>query len=324
MAQQKLSKEDKICYGALVLIIIVIIGYAGYWAVNAWGDDDDDDGPPAEKVSEGDIIQVRYTAKFEQDNRIVVFDTTEEDVAQDNRVKKSLGFTDSGQYGPVDWQLVRKTENTGVVNTLFLKLLDKKEGWSGTIEVPDTDNYGGIYDQDLVISVAAQVDIPTYENMTRDDFEFLYPNSGSPENGKLLEHYIWGWETTIIHMDNVTDQIMMKNQPLLGSDVGKASFPLPWDVTVTSVSESEITITNDFKDDLLGESVDHLMLATYYAEVAQVELLKQEKNQLDSPGIIRSVSNGITIDFNHEVCGHAVILDLEIVSVTKGAFEPEP
>jgi FKBP-type peptidyl-prolyl cis-trans isomerase 2 len=294
----------------------------------SWYEDATDE--PKEKdteklfVKEGDTITCEFTEWIltideNGDINYAVFQTTDESIALDDSILKSITFrsillNESGESLTVPpITAIVGDDLTDLMNEGFNNLvLDMKEGESRRSEDILKMKAYGERNQDLITTIPFLDTIPIYRSVDRFTFETQYESESEFLVGQTFDDTFWGWKIRIESITN--DTIVIKNEPTIGTEVAFES----WNATVVNISSEngKIWLKHNPDDSILNTDVDAQVLEFYNPEFTKITQTQIESQQ-PFPGIIISLENGIKIDFNRENIGNTIRYDVTIKKIIR-------
>jgi FKBP-type peptidyl-prolyl cis-trans isomerase 2 len=325
-----MNRTDAICLLVVILVIVGIVSLMTYsWYQEATNEPKKKDQGLL-NVREGDTITCEFTEWIlTRDStgeiKYCVYQTTDESIAEDETIPKSVTFQQilvNNTGVPITRDALTKIVGSDLSDELnpgFNNIvIDMKEGESRTgVEIPASEGYGEKNDE-LIQTIPISDSIPIYISKDRFAFEGEYSDELPSEPGKTFEpgqtfedHY-WGWNIRIHSITN--DTIVIKNEPTLDMELAVFSWP----AKVINISSEDGTIWIKHKPDIsiVNTPIDAEVLEFYNPRFTEIRDLVVETQQ-PYPGIIISIENGITIDFNRENIGKSLKYDLTIVKIIR-------
>jgi FKBP-type peptidyl-prolyl cis-trans isomerase len=233
--------------GLILLILVVLIG-AGVGTAFLYEYNHPKAGSPVRTVALGDNITVNYIGMFgsgAQSGR--VFDTSLYSVATNNvTYPKSLEFSLRGgasSYTPLpvhvgpsgSYPKAGLTFGT-VVTGFWQGLLGLPVGKAQSVSVPPALGYGSVISS-CVVSRPLTFTVAVLNPVDAAKFSSAYPGVNATP-GTEFPDPTYGW-TDLVLSTNATS-VVVENLPPIGWTVPKSS----WTVTVTNITASTITLTN--------------------------------------------------------------------------------
>ncbi len=321
-----MNRTDAICLGIVVLIIVGLVSLFVY----QWYSDitKEEKTKKTEKlfVREGDTITFEFTEYIFSKNAAgeltySVYQTTDEAVAEDDSIPKSITFN-LILVNATGAPITREPMTAIVGEDLSLEInpgfnkrmieLGMRLGQTiNGIEVLAPEGYGE-KNEDLIETIPFLDNIPIYNSINRLAFENEYIDELPLEAGKTFEDHYWGW---MIRIDSITnDTVVIKHEPLIGDKVTVFN----WEATVENISskDNKIWLRHKADQSLLNTPIDAEVLEFYKPEFTDIKELITETQQ-PYPGIITSMENGITIDFNRENIGKSLKYDVTILKIVR-------
>jgi len=233
--------------GLILLSVVVLVG-AGVGTAFLYEYNHPNPGSPARTVQLGDNVTVNYIGMFgsgAQEGR--VFDTSVYSVATNNLTyPKSLEFSFRGgvsQYTPLAVHVGPSGSYTigslmfgTVVPGFWQGLLGLPVGRTQSITVPPSLGYGPVISSCLTTRPLSFT-IAVLDPVAVADFSTAYPGVNATPGTQFADP-AYGW-TDLVLSTNATS-VVVENLPSVGWSVPKSSWP----VTVTTVTSTTITLTN--------------------------------------------------------------------------------
>jgi FKBP-type peptidyl-prolyl cis-trans isomerase 2 len=236
-------------------------------------------------VAEGDLVEVHYTVSLENGT---VVRTTVESIAEDPEMKKSDEYRSPDAFGP---ELIAAGGNSSFPG-LGRAVLGMEAGEKKQWVLPPEKAYGPALPQ-RVKEYSLVNRIPKTRTMTpkewADKFK-TFPVAGDVyEEGDYVRMRVTG-----VDRNGVTVEISPKAE---------------------KIERSTGTVT-------AREQGDEIVLA-FEPKLGAPYVLKGIEGKPVQGRIVKSNEEKYTVDFNHPLAGKSLILDIEVVSVTKASELPE-
>ena len=318
-----MNRTDAICLGIIILVIVGIISAVVY---SMYSDSQTKGKSKATGdllVQEGDLITCHFTEYvYTKDANgtfgYLIYQTTDEEVANDDLIPKSITFSEilkNNTGAPIPRQQL--TAIVGIdlsteVNPGFNQLvIGMSEGETKKGEVSVQMGYGE-RNLSYIQTIPLFDKIPLYDTVDREEFEKQYPKEVEFEPGKTFEHHYWGWT---IRIESVaTDSVTFRHEPEIGMELD--IFEWPTIVENISSSTSLIWLRHKPSADLVNTPIDAEVLEFYNPTFTEI---KEDiyANQQPYPGIITSIHNQITVDFNRENIGKNLKYEITIIKIER-------
>jgi len=319
-----MNRTDAICLLVVILIIVGVISLMAYSWYSDITKEEKDSSADKLFVKEGDTITFDYTEYIwtrdsKGELKYCVFKTTDSKIAEDDSVPKSVTFASillNETGAPITLEPITaivgkdlSDEATPGFNEL---VLDMREGESKVgVEVLKSEGYGE-KNPELIETIPLLDTIPIYNSINLIAFEKEYEDEKPLESGQtFLDHY-WGW---MIRIDSITnDSVIIKHEPTIGMELAVFNWP----ATVENVSSDTGKIWIRHKpDNSLVNTPIHAEVLEFYKPVFTDIKITITETQQPYPGIVTSISNGITIDFNRENIGKNLKYDVKILKIIR-------
>jgi hypothetical protein len=244
---------------AIALVIVVIIASGVGFGV-LYYENTKNHAPSQLTVQIGDNVTVNYIGLFGTSAQIgKVFDTSYYSVAFNNLAwPKAIGFTPRGpnpsNFTPLPVAVGPNVPSGGytvgnltfesVVTGFWQGMLGLPGNQTRYITVPDTLGYGPqnascLFPQPLTVSV------PTTVALSTSAFASAFP-AVTPVAGAEFSDPTYRWPVYILSVNSTS--VVYENLPALGW----TASPSGWPVTVTAISSSTITLTNQLSPSNAG------------------------------------------------------------------------
>ena len=270
-------------------------------------------------IKQGSFVKIDYTGKFTDDR---VFDTSKESVAKDMSINKSAMFTLRSNSGYVPLKVYignppvpqEKSDYIVIIEGLRKGLIGMKVGENNTVIIKPEEGYG-LSQPELIRTINRTEIVPVFENMTIQVFIDRYHTA--PVLYKSLKHYVWTWNVTVINVNENTDTVVVRNDPINNEEF----FIYPWKTIVTSVSTatSQIQIRHQPDANTTSKTVLYTTFLPYHPSFSDIPSLQAKYGQASedspNPGTISYTDNSIQIDFNREVTGKTLIFDVTVLEI---------
>ena len=319
-----MNRTDAICLIIIVLIIVGIVSLLTY----SWYEDYTKE--PKKKITEeyfvreGDTITCQFTEWIltkdsNGDIKYCVYQTTDKKIAEDDSIPKSVTFSrilTNNTGVPITHEpltAIVGSDLSDEINPGFNSLIiDMAEGESkDNIEVPVIDGYGE-KNEELIKTIPFIDTIPIYNSIERIAFEQEYAEELPLEPGQSFMDHYWSWN---IRVDSITnDTIVIKHEPVADMEIAVFNWP----ATVINISSENGKIWLQHKPDnsIVNTPIDAEVLEFYNPTFTDIKDTIAETQQ-PYPGIITSINNGITIDFNRENIGKSLKYDVKIIKIDR-------
>ncbi|WP_455392479.1 hypothetical protein [[Eubacterium] cellulosolvens] len=319
-----MNRTDAVC---LLIVVLVIVGVVSLMAYSWYQDvtkEPKKDKKSDINIREGDTITCQFTEWIltrdsNGEVKYCVYQTTDPEVAEDDSIPKSVTFksilvNNTGE--PITREpltAIVGEDLSDEVNPGFNDIvLDMKQDETKRgVEVSINNGYGE-KNQDLISNIPFIDTIPIYDSIDRASFELEYPDEVPLEPGQSFPDHYWGWN---IRIDSITnDTVVIKNEPVLNLELAVFNWP----ATVINISSENGKIWIHHKPDnsIIFTTIDVEVLEFYKPEFMEIKEVIAESQQ-PYPGIITSIDNGITIDFNRENIGKSLKYDITIIKVIR-------
>ena len=210
--------------------------------------------------------------------------TTLSDVVDDPRIRKSAWYVQREQVGPE--QIVAGGEND--FPGLGLSIIGMKKGEKATIAIPPEQAFG-VYDKQNIFHFNSIMILPRITSIPKNEFIELF--SVDPLVGEKV-YLVPYFESDIITVKD--------NEVILESIVAEAT-----------VYEEEYGTTEIHEE---GENIIIRLIPKIGAPFRVEDAMGR---------ITRADKNSFTVDLNHPLAGERIIVDLEILTITKASSIPE-
>ncbi len=320
-----MNRTDAICVLVIILVIVGIVSALAY----SWYKDQDKKGKSKDDnsltVQEGDLItfdftEYIYTKDADGNLGYCVYQTTDEEIALDDSIPKCVTFNTILLNSTGD-PIVRE-QMTAIIgrdlsdevnpgfNDLMLSLnVREDKTYHGDISMED--GYGK-RNESLEKKIQLMDTVDIYKMIDRVEFEARYPNELPLMLGMTFNDIYWNWTIRIESITNET--ITIKNEP----NIGMTLDIFPWSVTVESISSSAGVISIQHRPDMsiINSAIDAEALQ-FYNKTFEDLTAQIIESQQPYPGIIISIQDGITIDFNRENFGVELRYEFKIIKIER-------
>lgn len=288
----------------LIILIGVLLVSASSVVILLYEGSQEVESPDLGTASWGDTVRVDYTGKL-TDGR--VFDTSLWEVANNDALyPKSLSFSLKNQsaYKPLEFQLgagkMIPGFERGVVGMIA--------GDTKVIEIPPEDGYGQLNRSKLrTIPLVAEERV--FDTLNISAFEDKY--GSSPVVDKTLKDPFYGWDMTVLSVDEKADSVLIQNSPVRGEryPVFGAELGLPntgWYITIDSV-------------DSTADSGRGVIVVRHLVEADDAGYLKG----IDESGAefilheVREDSNQVVLNYNGELVGKTLFFTVTLVEIVE-------
>lgn len=285
-------------WDVMILLFIVVIALVGAGAYAAYGamSTIQESTEPGQTVHVGDQINVDYIGMFEDGT---VFDTSIQSVAENNTLyPKSLSFSATAPFNPLGF-----TVGEGQMIEGFDRgVVGMGVNQTKVITINPDEAYGYSIEERIMTRDLSET-FPVFEWITNyTSFEDTY--SIPAVLGTTVVNSNYGWNMTVYFVDPTSEDILMKNEPMVGEIIQLYDG---WDSIVVSVDSSANQGTGEIvvKHLLYPEDEGNIMSSDSYGQffITDVDL----------------TSGTMTLDYNREVVGKTLIFKITIVSIV-----PEP
>jgi FKBP-type peptidyl-prolyl cis-trans isomerase 2 len=252
------------------------------------------------RVNTGDQVEVDYIGMFEDGK---VFDTSILEVAKNNILyPKSLSFEEKTAYTPLSFNV-----GAGEMIAGFdAGVIGMATNETKILTIAPKDGYG-YANEDLIHTKSLTQSYPVYEWTTNTtNFENIYYVPA--EIGTTVRHVTYGWNATVSFIDEVSDLVLLKNEPAPHEIV---YISKDWPSEVISIDTSE--------NGGMGEIVvKHLL-----TEDDEGSIISTDGNgqQFIVVGVNEN-ANTYTIDYNKDVVGKTLIFKVTVVSIVPTSQNP--
>jgi len=319
-----MNRTDKICLLIVILIIVGIVSLMTYSWYQDYTKETKKKDQDILSIRKGDTITCEFTEWIlTRDStgevKYCVYQTTDLDIAEDKSIPKSVTFQKilvNNTGVPITREPLIAIVGQDLIDEINLGfnnlVLDMKKGESiRGAEVPISEGYGE-KNSELIQTIPYKDTLPIYYSINRFEFEDEYASEVPLRPGQsFIDHY-WGWN---IRIDSITnDTIVVKNEPVL--DMELAVFSWPASVINISTDSGKIWIQHKPDSSIVNTPIDAEVLEFYNPRFTEIKELVTETQQ-PYPGIIISLENGITIDFNRENIGKSLKYDIKIIKIDR-------
>ncbi len=245
---------DVLCFGTMFVLIIIGLSVLGYnWYQTTYVKDEKKETGrfySPESAQWGDFVQVKYTAYFEDTGQ--VFETTSEDVAEDDSIPKTDNFTLLEDGSRPIYLGTEPTSPPGPDNEeyytvkqvplRFIKgLIGMSKGEEKTISVSPEKGYANY--QSVVLPLRKE--LPRHETITALEFRERYGQE--PKNNLYVENETWSWPVIVESLNG--DNVSIMHDPEMGHVLSYQS----WKATVVAKNTTTITIQHNAKEGMAVE-----------------------------------------------------------------------
>ena len=294
MAQYDRTFWSRLEVMILVFIVIVSLIIAGGYITYTVISSSQTSAASGTPVKTGDNVAVDYIGQFEDGT---VFDTSIQSVAQnDTLFPKSLSFSTRESYSPLSFTVGTGQMISGFDNGVIGMCVNQTK----VLVIPPEDGYG-YPDESLFLTESLTLSVPVFEwvgNSTA--FSEIYYIS--PIIGANVKNPEYGWNMTVYHIDPVTEQVMVKNNPYMGEIIDTSKG---WLSQVKSIDTSANLGTGEI-------IIEHLL---GYNDVSSLIFIDEQGQQF-SISRVDSASGTFTMDYNAEHVGKTLIFKVTLRSLT--------
>jgi FKBP-type peptidyl-prolyl cis-trans isomerase 2 len=281
----------------IVLVFIVIVsliiagGYVTYNVIST----SHSSAASGATVEIGDSVSVDYIGQFEDGT---VFDTSIQSVAHnDTMYPKSLAFKTRETYSPLTFTVGQGQMISGFDNGV----LGMRSNQTKILTITPEEGYG-YPDESLILTKSLTVSVPIFEwignSTTFSETYFLLPSVGTN-----VKNTVYGWNMTVYHIDPITDQVLVKNNPCIGETIQTSEGG--WYSNVVSIDTSA--------NKGAGEIVISHQIG--YEDVRSRMFVDNQQRQFMITDF-NPLSGTFMVDYNSEHVGRTLIFKVTLRSIT--------
>ena len=248
-----MNRDDLLCFGTMMVVIVVGLSVLGYnWYQHEYGDEGKEetkDYMEFKTVAWGDFVTVQYTGKLADTGE--VFETTYEDVGEDDSIPKLEGVFKDGPYEPkkiyVGPSPIPGSPDNDVYTTwptvpqgLVEGLVGMKKGETRTLTIPPEKAFTDYKYETLDL----YYEVPTTEQITKSDFSTRY--GSDPKVNMVVYDKDWNWPVLVLSISG--DDVVIMNDPDMGGVYSYREYS--WNSTVVSKNATTIVLKHDVSPDM--------------------------------------------------------------------------
>lgn len=228
------------------------------------------------RVEEGDLVTIDYVGSTLGDN--LVFDTSREDIARDEKVKKVPWFRPREEYKPLEFRVGMGE----VLPALEQELIGTAVGSEKVIVLSPEEAYGH-RNQSLLLAIERVAVVPLVVDIPLEVFEAGLGSSPVVNETVQLRY----WSARVLNVSE--DWVTLRNLAVNGTVVETAYAPAEVTVNSTHIRMELIPPKNVFYNTPLGPAK-----------------------------VIAENQTTIVLDYNHPLAGKTLVFHVEVKNITKG------